>query len=258
MNWRLEMLSKEKVTMGISLIAIILSITNTIVGETKYKVERERSIKNELSSTLTKVMDIIKENTVLARDFMKSKDQQEFYIAQSSNINQENVFLIQQAMYLASEIPKLVTPVEYNTIAIANANSGDLQMAEKYHLLAIEKSKDPYYSALAIRSYAFFIFMQRRFEEGRIQFQKSLMQIKGGDNYVRSVNGTTYQTWGSLEYSVANNSDKALDLFRQAHNEFVGIDNSMVRGNMIRILNSVIETSTNGVLNLDRLLMKKK
>lgn len=247
------MVFKDKVALGISLIALALSIGSTVIGEQRASLEKERSIKAELSSTLSRVMSLSKENAVLLRDFMGDEENQLYFELQSSNISQENTFLIQQAMYLANEIPDLVTPVELNTIASSNAQAGDLAMAEKYYVLAIEKSKDPYFLALAIRSYAAFLFPQRRFEEGRAQFKESLTKLSGGDNFVRGVNGFTYQMWASNELAIANNKTRAIELFKQAYNEFQGIDNKQWRENMFRGLDNAIRTSSNNTMHLSSL-----
>lgn len=249
------MVFKDKIALGVSFFALLLSVGSSILGENRAVFEKERSLKAELSSTLSKVMDLSKENAILFRDYMTDEKNQSYFQLQSSNISQENTFLIQQAMYLASEIPDLVTPVELNTIALSNAQAGDLPMAEKYYLLAIEKTSEPYYTALAIRSYATFLFPQQRFEEGRAQYSESLTQLTAGDNFVRGVNGFTYQTWASNELVIANKKTRAIELFKEAHNEFLGIDNAQWRGNMLRGLDSAIRTSSNNTMQLTSLTL---
>lgn len=249
------MVFKDKIALGVSFIALSLSIGSTIIGEKRALFEKERSLKAELSITLSKVMDLSKENAILIKDYMTDEKNQSYFQLQSSNISQENTFLIQQAMYLASEIPGLVTPVELNTIASSNAQAGDLPMAEKYYLLAIEKTKEPYYTSLAIRSYAAFLFPQRRFEEGRAQYSNALTQLTGGDNFVRGVNGLTYQMWACNELAIANNKTRAIELFKEAYNEFLGIDNIQWRGNMLGGLDSAIQISSNNTMQLTSLTL---
>lgn len=244
------MVVKDKIALGISIIALTLSIGSTVFGERRAAFEKERTIKTDLSNTLSRVMSLSKENAVLFRDFSLDEQNQPYFQLQSSNISQENTFLIQQAMYLANEIPDLVTPVELNTIASSNAQAGDLPMAERYYLFAIEKSDDPYYATLAVRSYAAFLFPQRRFEEGREQYRQSLTKLSGGDNFVRGINGFTYQMWAFNELSIANNESRAIELFRESKNEFMGIDNIQWRENMLRGLDSAIRTSSNNAIQL--------
>lgn len=244
------MILKDKIALGVSLLALFLSIGSTILGESRAVFDKERGLKSELSITLSRVMNLSKENAELIRDYLNDGENQPFFQLQSSNISQENTFLIQQAMYLASEIPELVTPVELNTIAVSNAQAGDLPMAERYFLLAISKSKDSYFSALTIRSYANFLYPQRRFEEGRKLYKESLSKLSGGDNFVRGVNGSTYQMWAVNELSIANNRTRAIELFREARNEFSGIDNQQWKANMLRALDGAIRISSNNTMQL--------
>lgn len=247
------MVFKDKIALGISIVALTLSISNTIIGENRASFEKKRNIRSELSNVLSRIMDLSKENTELIRDYMLDDNNQVFFRNQSSNIVQENTFLIQQAMYLSNIILNDVTPVELNTIANANANSGDLPMAEKYFVLAIKQSKDPYYSTLAIRSYGAFLFPQRRFEEAREQFRLSLKQLPGGDNFTRGTNGYTYQIWAVNELTVANNFNRAIELFKESRNEFLGIDQLQWKDNMLRGLDTSIRMSTNNQLNISLL-----
>lgn len=241
---------KDKIAVVVSMVALSLSIWSTAMGEARAAFEKERSLKAELSATLSKIMELNKEGATLFRDYNKSEEHAQFLQVQSGNISQENTFLIHQAMYIAEKIPDMVTPVELNTIAAANANVGDLPAAERYYLLAIDGTNDPYYASLAIRSYAGFLYPQRRFEEGRKRFQEALARLPGGDNFVRGVNGYTYQMWAFNEMSFANNRSRAVDLFRESHNEFVGIDNIPWRANLLKGLDAAIRASTDNAMSL--------
>ena len=59
------MVIKDKIALGISLIALTLSIGSTILGERRAAFEKDRSLKAELSSTLSRVMSLSKENAIL-------------------------------------------------------------------------------------------------------------------------------------------------------------------------------------------------
>ncbi len=156
-----------------------------------------------------------------------------YFQSLSSILNQQNAFLLQQATYLAEQVPDLVTAVEYNTIASATANAGDLIAAEKYYKKAIDVSPNNYYRSLSIRSYANYLFPQRRFEEARENFRKAISLLTGGDNMVRYTNGLTYQMWAWNESNNAASPKRAEELFESAVNEFNGIDNETVRRNAL-------------------------
>lgn len=152
-----------------------------------------------------------------------------YYQTVSSILNQQNAFLLQQATYLTDQVPELVTAIEYNTIAAATANAGDLISAERYYKKAIEVSPNSYYRSLAVRSYANYLFPQRRFEEARENFRKAVSLLTGGDNLVRYTNGLTYQMWAWNELNNAASPKRAEELFESATNEFNGIDNETFR-----------------------------
>jgi len=95
-------------------------------------------------------------------------------------------------------------------------------------------SQNNYYRSLAVRSYANYLFPQRRFEEGRENFRKAISLLPGGDNVVRLTNGFTYQMWAWNELNNAASPKRAEELFERALNEFNGIDNDTVRRSALR------------------------
>jgi len=222
---------KDKASITLSIIALIISVAAAINTEISSKHEEQRTVRSQLTDVLSQIISVSIENAKLYKEAAKTDPV--YYQAISSILNQRNTFLLQQAIYLTEKIPDLVTSVELNTIAAANANAYDLLTAEKYYLKAIDATKSDLWKAMAIRSYALFLFPQRRFEEARDQFRKSVSQLRGGDNFVRFTNGLTYQMWGAAELSSANSPERAEELFRNARNEFSGIDNEMVRNNAI-------------------------
>jgi tetratricopeptide (TPR) repeat protein len=219
--------TKDIISISISSLAFLLSAAATMISVVRSKYEKQRAIKKEITDTLSKIVSTALENAKLFRE--SAEKDPAYYQAVSSILNQQNAFLLQQATYLTDEVPDLVTAVEYNTIAAATANAGDLISAEKYYKKAIEVSPNNYYRSLAIRSYAAYLFPQRRFEEARENFKKAISLLTGGDNLVRYTNGFTYQMWAWNESNNAASSKRAEELFESAINEFSGIDNETVR-----------------------------
>lgn len=162
------------------------------------------------------------------------------YQAVSSILNQRNVFLLEQAVYLTEQVPKLVTAVEYNTLAGANANAGDVFTAEKYYLKGIARSDGAFYKSIALRGYAAFLFPQRRFEEGRALFKQAISLLQGGSNQVRFTNGYTYQMWAWNELHNAESIERARQLFESAASEYTGIDNDKVSSDALAGLYAAI------------------
>ena len=166
----------DKASLAMSGIALMLSIVAYVNGEIKGASEQQRTMRSQLTNVLGRIISSNLENTKAFRDAGQSDP---FYYQQVSSIlNQQNAFLLQQAMYVSEQIPSLVTTVELNTIALANASAGDIVVAERYYKRAIDTSPSDYYKSLATRSYATFLFPQRRFEEGRDQFRKAVSLLK--------------------------------------------------------------------------------
>lgn len=224
---------KDVITFSISIFAFVLSAAATVISLIRSKYEKQRAIRHELTDVLSSIISVGMENAKLYRE---ASQDPAYYQAASSSLNQRNTFLLQQAIYLVEQIPKLATAVEYNTIAYANANSGDVILAEKYYLKAIARAQGNYYTSLATRSYANFLFQQRRFEEGREQYKAAITMLKGSDNLVRYTNGLTYQMWAWNEQHNAHSPARAIPLFESAETEFKGIDNESVRQNALMAL----------------------
>ena len=222
---------KDIVSMSISSLAFVLSLAATTISLVRSKYEKQRAIRKEITDTLAKIVATALEN---ARLFHETAEKDSAYFQSVSSIlNQQNAFLLQQATYLTDQVPDIVTAVEYNTIASATANAGDLIAAEKYYKKAISVSPNNYYRSLAIRSYANYLFLQRRFEEARESFRKAISLLVGGDDMVRYTNGLTYQMWAWNESNNAASPKRAEELFESALNEFNGIDNEAVRRNAL-------------------------
>lgn len=246
--------TKDKIVVAISISAFLLSITSTILGERRASANKELSLKEDLSRTLSRVMDLTKENAILYKDYSQDPDNHTFFKIQSGNFAQEKTFLIQKAVFIADQIPHLVSPVEFNTIALATTEAMDLTNAEKYYQLATKTATGPYYVVSAIRSYANFLFVQRRFEEGRNQFQTAVDQFPGDDDYFRSLNGFTFQMWGYNEMAIAEDRIRGTELFKEAEAQFASMDSMLWKNNMMRDLDSDVRRASSESLRLATLL----
>ncbi|MBE0689529.1 MAG: hypothetical protein IH587_05335 [Anaerolineae bacterium] len=207
----------------ISGIAVLLSFIALIISQRSSRHEQKRTLRSQLSDTLQRITDTQLANAKLFVEAATTNPI--YYQTASSTLNQQQAFLLSLASYLAEQIPELVTSVEYNTLAYSLAWSGDVLTSEKYYRKAIDVAPDEYYRSLATRSYASFLFPQRRFEEARAQYREALTLVKGGDDRARSTNGYTYQMWAVNELMIANAEKRAEELFDSARNEFAGIEN---------------------------------
>ncbi|MCL4249415.1 MAG: hypothetical protein KJ065_14815 [Anaerolineae bacterium] len=216
----------------ISGIAVLLSFIALIISQRSAHQEKKRTLRSQLSDTLQRITDSQLEN---ARLFVEAANTNPiYYQTASSTLNQQQAFLLSLAAYLAEQIPELVTSVEYNTLAYSLAWSGDVLTAEKYYRKAIDVSPDAFYRSLAIRSYASFLFPQRRFDEAREQYRQALALFTGSDDRARSTNGYTYQMWAVNEIMIAGAEQQAEELFQRARNEFNGIENKGLKNQSLQ------------------------
>ena len=227
------------ISIAVSILAFLLSLVATTVSLVRKKFETNRAIRNELTDVLSELTKLSLEHEKLTSE----KKNEPAYVQKISSImNQRNAMLMQQAIFLVEQIPKIVGSVDYNTIAFAHANAGDLIIAERFYRKAIEASKEnAYYKALAMRSFAHFLFAQRRFEEARGQYTDSISLLHGGDDLVRYTNGFTYQSWGWNEMNLANSPNRAIAAFESALNEFNGISNPILRQQYIDTLTVIMQ-----------------
>ena len=229
--------TKDLISISLSSLAFLLSLAATIISLVRSSHERKRAIKKEITDTLGKIVSTSLDGVKLQRE---TADKDPLYFQNVSGIlNQQNAFLLKQVTYLTDQIPTLVNTIEYNTIATATAGAGDLMSAEKYYRKAIEVAPNNYYRSLAMRSYAAFLFPQRRFEEGRDYFKKSLSLLSVTDAMARYTNGFTYQMWAWNEMNNAGSPQLADKLFERAASEFNGIDNEAVRRTALSGLQAV-------------------
>lgn len=226
------MATKDIITLLISAFAFVISVVATTISVIRGKYEQQRAVRNQITEVLKSMIAAQLENTKLYHD---SADKEPGYFQAVSNIlSQQNGFLLQQAVYLMDQVPHLVTAVEYNTVAYAHAEAGDLIQAERYYTRAIDVCPNDYTRSQAIRSYAVSLFAQHRQEEGREQFRRAITLLKGADNFTRAARGFAYQVWGWNELNNAASPKRAEELFESATSEFNGIDNETVRRDLLK------------------------
>jgi hypothetical protein len=222
--------AKDFITIVISGGAALLSLVAFIISYRRGEREKQRAVRDQITATLDKITENMLENAKLQNDPTANVN---YVQAAGSALAQRNSLLLNQAVYLSEISPQLVTYIDYNTIAWASANAGELTIAELNYQKGIQACPNDMMRALAVRSYASFLFSQRRFEEGREQFKRAVALVKGADNLARNTKGFAYQNWGWCELNNANAPRRAEEAFESARNEFNGIDNEGLRQNAL-------------------------
>ena len=228
---------KDKLAIGLSIAAFCISIYSTIAGELRSTEERRRTIRSQLTDVLGRLEALQLDAAKLQRD---AKGDSEYLQQITGALQQEKGFFIDQAVFLADEIPNLTTSYELNTIAVANAENGNLMVAEKYYKRAIDVAPTDLYRSMAMRSYAAFLFYSpTRIDEGRELFRKAIETLKGEDNFIRGTNGFTYQMWAVHELRFAHSPEKANKYFDAAKQEYSAISADAARNAALWSLEAV-------------------
>lgn len=231
--------TKDVLTLGVALLAFLVSAISTVITIVRGRREKQRAIRNEITHVLSQIVETALEGAKL---FHENKEEPtEYYMVASSILNQRNNFLLNQAVYLCEQVPNLVTAVEYNTLAHAHVEAGELFLAERYYKQAVDTSRDRFYKAIALRSYALFLFQQHRFDEARKNFEQAIMLLPSKNSHLRYLNGTTYQMWAANELGVAGEVERAKELYANARKEFEGIENIQLRNNALTALRTAIK-----------------
>lgn len=229
--------AKDRVTLSLSTLALTLSLFATGWSILQGRYEQQRLLRSQLSEVLMRIVSTDVEQMKLPHDL---KDQA--YVQNISNaLGYQHNFLLRQAMFLADQIPALVTDVEYNTIAVGNQSSGDFLNAEKYFKRSIDVAPNAQYQSVALGSYANFLFLTHRFEEARKEYQMALSALVGNDNSTRYGRGLLYQEWAGDELNLANSATRSLELFESARNEFNGIDVEPMKRSALQSLQAAEE-----------------
>jgi tetratricopeptide (TPR) repeat protein len=224
----------DQASLILSALALMVSLVTTYRSEMRATEERDRAVRGQLTDVLERLMSSNLENAKLFREAGRSDPL--YYQAASSALLQRNGFLLNQATYLSDRIPHLVSAVELNTIAFTSANAGNLAVAESYYVRAIGAAPSDFQRALAIRSYANFLFGMTRTQEARESFKKAIGLLKGRDTLTKQTNGFTYQQWALAERLAGTSADRVDALFDEARKEYAAIESEYLRAQALELL----------------------
>ncbi|MBI1744086.1 hypothetical protein HYR54_13615 [Candidatus Acetothermia bacterium] len=108
--------TKDIITIGLSLLALVLSVIATVGTIAREKSETVRAVRSQLTDVMGRLVSLnFLEQAKLLQD-AKGKDL-EYQQRIQAGLQQQNQFLLGQAIALIAQLPdKLVTSVEYNTV----------------------------------------------------------------------------------------------------------------------------------------------
>lgn len=214
------MQGKDKFTILISILALLVSGVAEITSFDIGKAEEQNAVRQQI----TEVLKEITANDLKIINLQSDKtinNRQRLFV--NTILGQRRAILLQQVLYLKDKEPALITSIDYNTIAYIEAEVGDMRLAERYFKKAIDLSQSDRTKAFATVSYAVFLFSTQRQSEGRDQFTKALSLLHGNNDTAHVDRGNLYQIWGNEEMTLAPSDQRFEKIFESGRKEFRNI-----------------------------------
>lgn len=208
---------KDYVTILLSGFAFILSLTATAISLRQKKYEIERTLRSQLTDAIGKLntaFESIEKLRLEKFDIWGTPplaNMRSFY-------NGQKLFYAKQAIYVAEQIPKLVSDAEYNSIARAFSDLDDENTAFRYYELAIAAATTSISKATNLRGYARLLLRNGQEELGRKRFSEALELVSDGTDSAHWFRAETLQRWAQIEAEFCETT--SADLFDKAEKEF--------------------------------------
>lgn len=211
---------KDLLAIGIAVISLAISLNTS-------QKQATRDQRRQLTDTLDRYLQIQTQQINIYQEIQRNPNDvqlREFSRLVYNTFDMQNTALLAQAADLADQIPGEVTWVDYATMALGYASTGDIVTAEKFYRAAIDAADDsgggsganPYAVGRARNMYAAFLFTQpSRIEDGRREYRaiNALMRSMDVEDELKlsyEVNNDLY--WARSELSIADlgGADKVL------------------------------------------------
>jgi tetratricopeptide (TPR) repeat protein len=227
-------MENNPISIGISSLALLLSIISLIITLLQKNKETKRTIRKNLSDTLENI-------TKINIEFSKLKFDMATYNTPSvielrRNYNSQRRILIAHADYLVTENNDLATEIDCNLLAGAYSAIGDYLKADYYWVKTINKSQSNAIKHMNLRGYARFLFFQGKPQVGRSNYEQALkLDIADTDDNRRQITDT-YIMWATVENEF-NNETEAKRLIDLARGYSSRIGNKKMREEMDERIN---------------------
>ncbi len=237
---------KDLITLVISISAFFFSLIATTVSLRNKVHEEERTLRSLLNDAIGKIyaarIDQAKyraDNRALVGNIFDVDGAIGLFNYQINS-------LARLAVYITEKIPKLVTDIEFATIADSFAWTGDQKKATQYWEIALTASKDRYYEILNRRSYANYLFTTGNVGAGREQYKKALNLSPVSDDFSKYDTGYTYRMWGVNERGTGNDVS-AKDCFDKAAEAYKTISVDGIRATALADLNRMRQLAPSAI-----------
>jgi tetratricopeptide (TPR) repeat protein len=223
--------SKDYYTVGISLIALIISIFSNFYQKQK---EDKRAIRKNLSDTLESVTKINIENVKLANSLINDSIEG---VSLRRSYNTQRRILVAHANFLILNYDSIVTDIDCNIMAGAYNSIGDYDKASSYWEKTINKSDSNPILHMNLRGFASFLFSQGKIDAGRNKYKEAFSINLEDNDPNRRLLSDTYFMWALVEKG-ENNFNEEKRLISDAKSACSRIGNKILRTQMENQINN--------------------
>lgn len=219
-------MTKEKLTIPLSLVALLVSVLSATISYQLQKSDSQRSARTQLNNSINELINLNARNNALWNVPEEARDIG-FYQQLSTN-SQTAASFTRQAVYLAEKNPELVTDIEFSNIAMGLVIVGDTTLAETYWQKAVDASPSDFYAVVNLRGYADFLFREGNHEKARDSYRKALKVFNNDTDKNKATNGYTYQMWMASERT-AGFLEESMQHYERAKNLYESISFTLMR-----------------------------
>jgi tetratricopeptide (TPR) repeat protein len=212
-----EITLKDYLTLIVSFSALTVATISLFIK----RPENRRTIRNQLTDALAKLMTVKVDREKLTLEEQHTYKGRDIHGLMGTYADQRQ-FLVEQAIFLADQIPDYISDIEYSFIARSLAEAGDHDRTVTYWQKSVEAAKSDRSRALAWRGLAQYYFLIGDFALGRQEYEKSISLARGTTDKLKIIRGDTYLRWASDELKLPAKRE-ALSRYDNARIEFTSI-----------------------------------
>jgi tetratricopeptide (TPR) repeat protein len=178
-------------------LAFIFSIVNFFLTYRQRATENRHNTRKALTDVVAELTNVTIAYNKLDLEHPRSVDQTVINLRRNYNIQRR--YLANHGEFLAAQIPKFTSDVDYVSIAFAFESGGDYAKAQKFYELAVDKSPTNVLKMWNLRALARFWFGQGNAALGRKTYQDALQLEVPDSDSLRQTVADTYLLWSRLE-----------------------------------------------------------
>jgi tetratricopeptide (TPR) repeat protein len=234
---------KDYISIALSFAAFCFAIASFFVSYRQRGSENERSSRKALTDV---VAELSKVNLAQAQiDLDHPGSTRPEIIAFKRNYTSQRRYLAYHGDFLCQQIPDLINDIDAVAIASAFDSAGDLDRAERYFNVAVEKSPSNALRATNLRAIARFSFSQGQAAQGRALYEQALQQSLPDTDGFRRFTADTFMIWARVEKDNGFGAE-SVRVTERAISAANRIGNANSRNDMLKAIAEAVPPFQNG------------